>query len=249
MDFHTVELPGHIDYLNSEVDQSNIFGNIGAVIWVIDAQDQYLDALNHLLNTITYLAQAFPAINVEVFVHKVDGLSEEYKTDTFRDIRQRTQDELSDLGYDNANVRFFMTSIYDHTIFEAMSSVIQKLLPQLPALENLLNSLTSTCRMEKAYLFDIPSKIYIASDAGPVDLGTYETCSDLIDVVVDVGELYGWDRSTEPSYVEEEKTDLGNDACESLVSMEKEGSRYLYLREMNKSVTFDEDAALILTDV
>lgn len=32
-----------------------------------------------------------------------------------------------------------MTSIYDHSIFEAFSKVVQKLIPQLPTLENLLN--------------------------------------------------------------------------------------------------------------
>lgn len=34
---------------------------------------------------------------------------------------------------------FYMTSIYDHSIFEAFSKVVQKLIPQLPTLENLLN--------------------------------------------------------------------------------------------------------------
>ena len=34
---------------------------------------------------------------------------------------------------------FYLTSIYDHSIFEAFSKVVQKLIPQLPTLENLLN--------------------------------------------------------------------------------------------------------------
>ena len=34
---------------------------------------------------------------------------------------------------------FYLTSIYDHSIFEAFSKVVQKLIPQLPILENLLN--------------------------------------------------------------------------------------------------------------
>ncbi|KAF2157602.1 ras-related GTP-binding protein-like protein C [Myriangium duriaei CBS 260.36] len=232
MNFHVVELPGHFDYLKLESD--DVFRDKGAVIWVMDAQDQYLDALNHLLDTITYLAQHWPAINVEVFVHKVDGLSEEFRNDTFRDIRQRVQDELSDLGYDNVQVSFYQTSIYDHSVFEAVSNVVQKLMPQLPTLESLLNSLCSSCRIQKAYLFDIPSKIFIASDTSPQESKTYEVCSDLIDVVVDIGELYGWDRSTEPSYVAQDKTDIGNDACESLVMMERRGQSYLYLKEMNQ---------------
>jgi len=232
MNFHIVELPGHHDYLKPEHD--DVFRDKGAVIWVIDAQDQYLDALNHLLDTVTYLAQKWPTINVEVFVHKVDGLSEEYKNDTFRDIRQRVQDELSDLGYDNAPVSFYQTSIYDHSVFEAVSNVVQKLLPQLPALESLLNSLCSNCRIQKAYLFDIPSKIYIASDTSPQDSNSYEVCSDLIDVVVDVGELYGRDRALDVGYQPEEKTDFGNEATEAQVTMERMGHNYLYLREMDR---------------
>lgn len=235
MDFQIAELPGHVNYFTPDFNQANIFAEIGAVIWVIDAQDQYLDALNQLIDTITYLAQTWPAINVEVFVHKVDGLSEEYKNDTFRDIRQRILDELSDLGYDNAPVSFYQTSIYDHSVFESISKVIQKLLPQLPTLESLLNSLCSTCRIQKAYLFDIITKIYIASDTSPQDTNSYEICSDFIDVVVDIGELYGWARPQQG-----EKTEFNNHACESMVTMEKKGQNYLYLREMNRYTPFQQ---------
>ncbi|KAF2222632.1 ras-related GTP-binding protein-like protein C [Elsinoe ampelina] len=232
MKFQVVELPSHVDY--TKHTSENVFQDTGSVIWVIDAQDQYLDTLSRLLDTITHLTQQHPTINVEVFVHKVDGLSDEFKNDTFRDVRQRVQDELSDLGFDNAPVSFYQTSIYDHSVFEAVSNVVQKLMPQLPALESLLNSLCSTCRIQKAYLFDTPSRIYLASDTSPADTNSYEVCSDLIDVVVDIGELYSWDRASEPSYIEEEKTDFGNEACESLVSMERRGQPYLYLREIDQ---------------
>jgi hypothetical protein len=40
---------------------------------------------------------------------------------------------------------YHLTSIYDHSIFEAFSKVVQKLIPQLPALENLLNVFISVC--------------------------------------------------------------------------------------------------------
>ena len=35
------------------------------------------------------------------------------------------------------------------------------------------------------------SKIYIATDSSPVDIQTYELCSDMIDVVLDVASIYG----------------------------------------------------------
>ena len=46
-------------------------------------------------------------------------------------------------GCDQIHLSFHLTSIYDHSIFEAFSKVVQKLIPQLPTLENLLNILIS----------------------------------------------------------------------------------------------------------
>ena len=44
-----------------------------------------------------------------------------------------------------AKINFHLTSIYDHSIFEAFSKVVQQLIPQLPTLENLLDILVSRC--------------------------------------------------------------------------------------------------------
>lgn len=233
MDFQIWDFPGHVNYFEATFDTSDIFSEIGAVIWVIDAQDEYMDAISRLNTTIENLASSHPRINIEVFVHKVDGLSDDYRTDTFRDIVQRVQDELSDRGLESAPVSFHQTSIYDHSIFEAFSKVIQKLIPELSTLEALLNSLCTSCRIEKAYLFDVLSKIYIATDTSPTDIGTYELCSDFIDVVVDLSEIYGWDRDGIAG--ESNEGEQGNQDAESLITMEKNGN-YLYLREINRFV-------------
>ncbi|KAF2277222.1 ras-related GTP-binding protein-like protein C [Westerdykella ornata] len=235
MDFQVWDLPGHVDYFDPSFHVDHIFEEIGALIWVIDAQDEYLEAIMQLNKTILNLQHSYPSINVEVFVHKVDGLSDDYKADTFRDIIQRVTDELSDHGYENAPVSFYQTSIYDHSIFEAFSKVIQKLIPQLPTLEALLDSLCQSCRIEKAYLFDIMSKIYIAADTSPTDGGSYEIASDYIDVVIDVSEIYGWDRTLALEVEEEEiRGESGCNDAESLITMERKGNHYLYLREINK---------------
>jgi len=192
MDFQVWDFPGQLNPLDDTFDFDNIFGELGALIWVIDAQDEILDPLARLHSTIIALQRSYPQVNIEVFIHKVDGLSDEYKLDTLRDIMQRTQDELEDGGFDNVQITYHLTSIYDHSIFEAFSKVIQKLLPQLGTLENLLNVLCSNSGIEKAFLFDVLSKIYIATDSSPVDIQSYEICSDFIDVIVDVSEIYGY---------------------------------------------------------
>lgn len=71
--------------------------------------------------------------------NKVDGISDDLKMETQRDIHQRAMDDLSDAGFERICLNFSLTSIYDYSIFEAFSKVIQKLIPQLPKLENLLN--------------------------------------------------------------------------------------------------------------
>jgi len=65
------------------------------------------------------------------------------------------------------------------------------LVPQLSALQSLLNMLISTCGVEKVFLFDIVSKLYLATDSSPVFMKMYETCADMIDVVLDISCIYG----------------------------------------------------------
>ena len=104
--------------------------------------------LNH---TVTRAYKVNPNIRFEVFIHKVDGLSDDHKIEAQRDIHQRANDELMEEGFDSVNLSFYLTSIYDHSIFEAFSKVVQKLIPQLPTLENLLNIFVSVCLLFRFY--------------------------------------------------------------------------------------------------
>ena len=51
-----------------------------------------------------------------------------------------------------------------------MSKVVQKLIYPLEHIENMLNILVSSTRMEKVFIFDVVSKIYVATDSSPVDI-------------------------------------------------------------------------------
>ena len=240
MDFQVWDFPGQVDWADPSFDLDAIFGEIGALIWVIDAQDEYLEAINRLNSTILNLQPTYPNINIEVFIHKVDGLSDDYKLDIQRDVTQRIQDELSDHGVENAPINFHLTSIYNHSIFEAFSKVIQKLIPHLPYLEALLNNCCQKSGFEKAYLFDVLSKIYIATDSSPVDMPSYEICSDYIDVIVDISEIYGWNRPEEyierlegPPYNKKLEDQVACKDAESCIVL-TDGRRPILLREVNK---------------
>ncbi|KER20076.1 hypothetical protein T265_11297 [Opisthorchis viverrini] len=148
-------------------------------------------------------------IKFDVFIHKVDCLNDDQKIDIQRDISQRVmsaaEDTYCDSGASNLyigsapshyslpvlyNDRFHLTTIYDHSIFEAFSKVVQRLIPCLDAFEELLDIFITNSMVDKAFLFDVSSKIYLATDSSVVDMPTYELCCDMIDVVVDVAAIY-----------------------------------------------------------
>jgi len=172
-----------------------------ALVFVMDAQDEPYDhVLQNFISTISRAVRVNPhSLTIEVFINKVDGelfLSDEAKYDCRRDIMQQVTDELSEAQLDHfvVSVNYHLVSIYDHSIFEALSRVVQKILmPHYlqPTLENMLNTLVASCSMEKAYLFDVANKLYISTDSTPVDMQSVELCSDMIDVVLDVSGIYG----------------------------------------------------------
>lgn len=185
------------DFPGDNYGQDDVFTGTTSLIFVMDAQDEPYDhVLQSFTHTVTQAVQINPQITIEVFINKVDGelfLSDDSKYDCRRDIMAQVTDELQEAGVspEEVSIRYHLTSIYDHSIYEALSRVVQRLIPQLPTLENLLNVLVSTCSMEKAYLFDVVSKLYISTDSSPVDMTNVELCSDMIDVVLDVSGIYG----------------------------------------------------------
>lgn len=222
--FRIWDFPGQIDFFDSAFDSEQIFSGCGSIVFVIDAQDDYMDALSKLHMTVTRAYRVNPNIKFEVFIHKVDGLTDDHKIETQRDIHQRTTDELQEAGLERLQLSFYLTSIYDHSVFEAFSKVVQKLVPQLPALENLLDILIQHSGIEKAFLFDVVSKIYIATDSSPVDMQSYELCCDMIDVVIDISCIYGMREDGELNAYDNESASV----------IRLNNSTVLYLREVNR---------------
>jgi len=205
-----------------------IFGGCGAIVYVIDAlvhEREQAEALQRLQQTIQKAYEVNKRIKFEVFIHKVDGVSADQKDALWRDIKRHVQEEIQDsMGDRKVSLDYHLTSIYDHSIFEAFSKVIQKLIPQLPTLEKLLNSLVSTCKLERALLVDVVSKICVAADSSQFEMQTYELCSDMIDVVIDISCIYGASESSEG---------IAYDAgSQSIIRLSNK--KILYLREVNK---------------
>lgn len=233
--FQVYDCSGQIDLFSDPTcDSTALLKGCGSLIFVIDAQDedQYNEAITCLHQTVQKGFSINKSIKFEVFIHKVDGFPDERKMEIHHEIQQRTNELIMDSN-DTAMMQkiylnYHLTSIYDHSIFEALSKVVQKLIPQHRKLERLLDYLCNSCGLERAFLFDVASKIYIASDSiNPLDPQLYELCCDKIDLVLDISNIYA------PKDVEGISFD---DASYTCVKLNNE--LYLYLKQVNKYLAF-----------
>ena len=87
---------------------------------------------------------------------------------------------------------YYVTSIYNSTLFETFSKIFQNMISQNKILSIIINELTNSCRFEKLYLFDVSNKIYLAVDTSPTESAqSSEIYSDTIDTVLDISGIYG----------------------------------------------------------
>lgn len=184
-------MPGQLNWVDDSHDVDAAFGSVSSIAYVIDCQTEYFTSLRRLKETIEKVVKVNPNLHIEVLIHKIDGLSDDFRLDIQREIIQRVTDDLADSNLDHLQVSFYLTSIYDRSIHEAFSRIVQRLIPEIPTLENMLNSLCVRSGIEKTFLVDTTSKLYVATDKSPVDPLIYEICSDFIDTAVDIDNLYG----------------------------------------------------------
>jgi Ras-related GTP-binding protein C/D len=81
--------------------------------------------------------------------------------------------------------------------------------------------------VDKSYLLDVFTKLYIATDSNPVESRIYELCADLVELVIDVSCIYGLS--------EEDGAAIPYDQ-DSSSAIRLNSGMILYLREVSKYV-------------
>lgn len=81
-------------------------------------QDDYVEALGRLHLTVSRAYRVNPEINFEVFIHKVDGLSDDHKIETQRDIHQRANDDLADASLEKLHLRLASLCKYSKALLD-----------------------------------------------------------------------------------------------------------------------------------
>ena len=93
--FEVWDFPGHVDTSSAAVKPESTYGGCGALVWVIDAQDDQTEAIARLQSTIITAHRINPNIVFEVFIHKVDSLSDDQRIGIQREIQNQLSDELA----------------------------------------------------------------------------------------------------------------------------------------------------------
>ncbi|KAJ2496545.1 GTP-binding protein gtr2 [Coemansia sp. RSA 1972] len=183
------DFPGIDDYSDTQYSVMNpeiYAGEHTSLVFVIDSQSDIQSSLTTLFTLMRVAQSVNPQLPINVFVNKVDGLSDELKQDIQQDIQQRV---TKNMGYENLNVAFvhvFLTTIYDQSIREALSRVVQYLVPKHGSLETILNSFCSKSSLDKVFLFDVVTKMYLATDSSPTYSPQYIFACQTLDMMEEI---------------------------------------------------------------
>ena len=169
--------------------------------------------VTNLVELLSFLSDV-KDLHLSIFFHKSDiSLTTEQQNGTDggiltevayqKTIQNYINERISEVDM-HLSISFCRTSIYDNSIFDGISKCVQRILPRRSSVQNLLNSLSQSCNMDKVYLFDTFTKLCIAMDSSPNETGLYELCSDSIDVVFELVNIYCNQTSTEMPGTREE---------------------------------------------
>ncbi|CAD8145059.1 unnamed protein product [Paramecium pentaurelia] len=191
--FKIYEFSGHYDLNDSQPPEIAAMETCSLMIYVIDSQaEPFNEAVQYLRQAIQTVKQRSPHCECHCFIHKVDpDIEDNKKNELLQQIQKDISDELSKNSMSQIKVDFHVTSIFDHSYLEHFSKVIQRILPYSQSIQTLLDSFNLSCKIEKSFLFEIYSKLYLASDSQHFHSTNFQLCSEMIDVFIDVTCIYG----------------------------------------------------------
>ena len=235
-DLNLTEFPSTFTFDKCNDEYLNYLKNCQVLIFLIDTQNPTNQQFDYFKNSILPIFAKFNSISLYVFLHKIDNTNicqndyNKQRGEIHSKMKQMCTQFEKDNSLGEINLNFYVTSIYNSTLFEAFSKIFQNKMAQNKNLSNLIDHLADSCGFEKAYLFDVFNKIYLAVDSSPNESQTYEMCSDIIDVVLDMSGIYG-DQNEDESYFDD------NSTCSIKISnVYNHGKSILFLKFIHKNL-------------
>lgn len=245
LEFNVWDVPGQEDLTQDYgADLEVILRNCGAIIFVLDcrqslnnnSQREFHDAVKRLIESIARVQRVKPSLPFEVFMHKIDALNEGQQSDLCRRVKVQVQEGVAARSdkRDSIVVNYHLTSIFDSSVFEAFSHVVQRLIVQRLHVTSLLELLNNQCQLQRSFLFDVQTRLCLACTGGygPTDDSPiYELCSDFVEMVKSLQSLYAGGQSRPTT-----RDPLFDDCMKSDVHLS--GGDVLRMRRLSNSLVF-----------
>ena len=196
-DLNLVEFPSSFTHEKCSSECEKYLSTCKVLIFLIDSQIPPASQYDYFKTSILPLFAKYRSMKLVVFLHKIDNTNigqndyNKQRGEIQTKIKQICEKFQKESNIDEIAISFHVTSIYNSTLFEAFSKIFHEMMPQNKSLTALIENLTNNCGFEKAFLFDVFNKIYLAMDDCPNESQNYELCSDIIDVVLDMSGIYG----------------------------------------------------------
>jgi Ras-related GTP-binding protein C/D len=194
IEFKLYDFPAKYDINDPPPSEQMIFRNAAALIYVLSPQSDILKAMDNFHNIYNYIKKK-NTNNCSIFIFTNKADIDLTQSDARNEYLIKLKKKISEDEIDIKEIEFYFTSINDSSIFEAFSKVVQKMIPCSPNICKLLNHFANHSKIEKAYLFDLVTKLYIGhNDEKLTDQYRYDICSDILDIFIDISYLYDKDR-------------------------------------------------------
>lgn len=218
--------------------EKNYLKNCGTLIYVFDFQDNSNTPFDYFIQNIIPLVNH--SLTVSIFIHKTDtelNLSNKEFEKKINEIKLKFNQLIKSFDFN-----YYITSIYDNSIFEKFSRIFRRTVPQLTNISRLVEDLNENCNFEKCYLFNVYYKIYIGVDYFPLGeefftIGfdcsrdhLFGLCLNIIDVSLEMGEIFNGENK------QDSNTNSDSDFTIKIDNFYDKNKNMLYLRFIDSNL-------------
>ena len=192
------EFPSSSSYQNNYKEYENYLINCDILIFVIDYKKYNLstqEQTEYFKNSIIPIMKKYKDITLYIFIHTIDNynanniLQTQYNDELQKSIIKTYSDY--NINIDEFKKKFFITSIYNSTLYEAFSTILQNKIPQAKNLSILVKEMGENSSIDNAYLFDINNKFCLASYKPNLEkVNMFDICLNMIDFALELSNIY-----------------------------------------------------------
>ena len=196
------EFPSLFSFEKNFKEAENYLIKCDILIFIIDYKKYNLstqDHINYFKNNILPILNKYKKISLYIFIHNIDNyntnsiLQSQYNEEVNcikNEIIQIYKNYNKTFNIDDFKKNFFITSIYNSTLYEAFSTILQNIIPQYQNLCILIEEVCKNCCIDNAYLFDINNKFCLAYNSSLKKVNMFDICLNMIDFAVEMGNIY-----------------------------------------------------------